>query len=55
MEQDFTDSVYIIEGITIIQSIPIIFMYVSEILGTRKCRNSVEYHIKWEDYDETTW
>ena len=39
MDQDFTDSVYIIE----------------EILGSRKQKNIVEYHIKWEGYSETTW
>lgn len=38
-EQDYTDSVYIIE----------------EILGSRRAGKGKEYHIKWESYQETTW
>ena len=30
-------------------------MRFSEILGTRKSGSVKEYHIKWEDYSETTW
>ena len=54
-EQDFTDSVYIIEGCYMTYLLCPFYKFVAEILGTRKCRKGLEYHIKWEDYDETTW
>ena len=54
-EQDFTDSVYIIQGAVFP---PILFSlnaFYAEILGTRHSGKGIEYHIKWEDYTETTW
>ena len=54
--QDFTDSVYIIEGNDNIQPTSFInFGFYLEILGTRHTKKGTEYHIKWEEYAETTW
>ena len=53
--QDFTDSVYIIEGNDNIQPTSFInFGFYLEILGTRHTKKGTEYHIKWEEYAETT-
>ena len=30
-------------------------VFFKEILGKRSSKKGAEYHIKWEDYEETTW
>ena len=55
-EQDFTDNVYIVEGIESFQSI-IVFLIITivEILDSKTDDGLEYFKIKWEDYDDVTW